>query len=46
MTYDFFADEWYGKCGACKTELYAPNKYAYWKQWEMHTHSQECLGGW
>jgi hypothetical protein len=46
MKYDMFADEWHGVCRACNTELYAPNKLAYLKQFDMHTHSDECLGGW
>lgn len=24
MTYDFYAGEWYGNCGACFTDLFAP----------------------
>jgi hypothetical protein len=46
MTYDFFAKEWYGICGACKTELYAPSKGSYIVQHSIHTHSEKCLGGW
>ena len=46
MTYDFFAGEWSGKCGACKTELFAPSKGAYLVQFALHTHSDKCLGGW
>jgi hypothetical protein len=45
MTYDFFGQEWFGKCGACRTELYAPTKGAYLVQYSMHTHSNNCLGG-
>ena len=45
MTYDFMAGEWYGKCGACKTELYAPTKGAYLVNYSKHTHSDNCLGG-
>jgi hypothetical protein len=45
MTYDFFADEWAGKCGACKTELYAPTKGEYLVAFALHTHSKSCLGG-
>ncbi len=46
MTYDFFGQEWFGKCGACKMEMYAPTKGAYLVQYQMHTHSDKCLGGW
>jgi hypothetical protein len=46
MTYDFMAEEWYGKCGAYNHELFAPNKGAYLLQYSLHTHSQDCLGGW
>jgi len=46
MTYDFMAEEWYGKCGACGTELYAPTKGAYILQYSIHTHSDDCIGGW
>ena len=45
MTYDFMADEWFGKCGACGTELFAPNKGAYLLSFSKHTHSNNCLGG-
>lgn len=45
MKYDFFAEEWYHKCGACGTELFTPTKgdmqHNFWK----HTHSDDCLGG-
>lgn len=44
--YDFFGEEWFGNCGACFKELYAPTKGAYNVQRQMHTHSEECLGGW
>ena len=46
MKYDFFGQEWSGKCGACGTELYAPTKGEYIVQFSYHTHSDECLGGW
>ena len=46
MKYDFFGEEWFGKCGACKTELYAPTKDIYLSQFSRHTHSNDCLGGW
>ena len=46
MTYDFFGQEWYGKCGACGTELFAPTKYDYVKSFRIHTKSVDCLGGW
>lgn len=44
--YDFFGEEWFGNCGACFKELYAPTKGAYNVQRQLHTHSEECLGGW
>jgi len=46
MTYDYMAGEWFGKCGACDTPLFAPNKSAYILQYSIHTHSDKCLGGW
>lgn len=46
MKYDFFGQEWHGVCGACKEELYAPSKGAWLVQFNMHTHSSNCLGGW
>ena len=46
MTYDFFAGEWSGKCGACKQEMYAPTKGEYLVAFALHTHSKNCLGGW
>jgi hypothetical protein len=46
MKYDFFGGEWFGKCGACGTELFAPTKGAYTVQRQIHTHSDKCLGGW
>jgi hypothetical protein len=46
MTYDWHAEEWYGKCGACGTELFAPTKGSYLLNYSKHTHSQNCLGGW
>ena len=46
MKFDFFGQEWFGSCGACKKELFAPTKGAYLVQFAMHTHSKECLGGW
>jgi hypothetical protein len=45
MTYDFFGQEWFGKCGACNLELFAPSKGAYLVQLSYHTHSDNCLGG-
>lgn len=45
MTYDYSAEEWYGCCGACGTELYAPTKLEYLFQYSIHTHSNKCLGG-
>jgi hypothetical protein len=45
-SYDFFAEEWSGNCGACYKDFYAPTKGAYTVQRQMHTHSDECLGGW
>lgn len=46
MKYDFFTEEWSGKCGACKTELFSPTKSEYLINFSYHTHSEECLGGW
>lgn len=46
MTYDFFADEWTGVCRACNTELFAPTKSEYLMNFSIHTHSDQCLGGW
>jgi hypothetical protein len=46
MTYDFFAEEWSGSCGACGTELFAPTKGEYLMSFSIHTHSDKCLGGW
>ena len=45
MTYDFFGEEWSGRCGACGLDLYAPTKGAWLVQFSMHTHSKDCLGG-
>jgi len=45
MTYDFFAQEWTGECGACGFELFAPTKAAYNESRWIHTHSDQCLGG-
>ena len=45
MTYDFYAEEWYGNCGACFTDLFAPTKSEYLLQFSKHTHSNKCLGG-
>lgn len=46
MNYSYFAEEWYGNCGACGTELFAPTKLEYLYQYDLHTHSDKCLGGW
>ena len=46
MTYDFMAQEWYGACGACGTEIFAPTKGEYIVSYSKHTHSKNCLGGW
>ena len=46
MTYDFFAEEWSGECGACGSEMYAPTKSEYLISFSLHTHSKDCLGGW
>ena len=46
MKYDFFGQEWFGRCGACKTELFAPTKSEYIVSFSKHTHSDACLGGW
>jgi hypothetical protein len=45
MTYDFYAGEWSGSCGACGTDLFAPTKSEYQLQFSKHTHSDKCLGG-
>lgn len=46
MTYDFFGQEWAGKCKACGCEMYAPTKGAYLLAFSIHTRSKDCLGGW
>ena len=46
MTYDFFAEEWSGKCGACGVDLFAPSKGEYLLNYSLHTHSDKCLNGW
>jgi hypothetical protein len=46
MKYDFFGEEWHGKCKACNTEMYAPTKSEYLMSFSIHTHSDNCLGGW
>ena len=43
--YDFFAQEWSFKCGACGEMLYAPTKKEMWGNHWIHTH-KTCLGGW
>jgi len=45
MTHDIEAGEWYGACGACKTELFAETKTMYALQYRRHTKSMDCLGG-
>lgn len=45
MTYDFYAGEWSGQCGACGVELFAPTKGEYIVNRTKHTHSNDCLGG-
>jgi hypothetical protein len=45
MKFDFFGGEWFGACGACGTELFAPSKSEYQMLYSRHTHSKECLGG-
>jgi len=45
MKYDFFAEEWFGNCGACQKDLYAPTKSEYMHNKWIHTHSDDCLGG-
>jgi hypothetical protein len=44
--FDFFAEEWYHECRACGTELYAPTKKHMEGNFWLHTHSDDCLGGW
>lgn len=44
--YDFFAEEWYYECGACGEELYAPTKKHLEGNFWIHTHSNNCIGGW
>lgn len=46
MEYDWYAGEWSGNCGACGLDLYAPTKSIYLMQYNRHTHSKDCLGGW
>jgi hypothetical protein len=46
MKYDFFGEEWHGKCKACGTDMYAPTKSEYLMSFSIHTHSNDCLGGW
>jgi hypothetical protein len=45
MTHDFFEDGWFGNCGACQKEFYAPTKSEYLMQQAKHTRSINCLGG-
>lgn len=45
MNYDIEGDEWYGSCGACNLELFAPTKTMYALQYRRHTKSKNCLGG-
>ena len=45
MKYDFFGEEWHGKCKACGTNMYAPTKSEYLMSFSIHTHSDDCLGG-
>lgn len=42
--YDYFAKEWYMKCGCCKEDLYAPNKKTLTKTRLYHTRNK-CMGG-
>jgi len=44
--YDFFAEEWSFNCGACGTDLYAPTKKHMEGNFWLHTHSNDCIGGW
>jgi hypothetical protein len=44
--YDFFAEEWSYECGACGEELYAPTKKHLEGNFWIHTHSNNCIGGW
>ena len=44
--YDFFAEEWSYECGACGKELYAPTKKHLEGNFWIHTHSNNCIGGW
>ena len=44
--FDFFAEEWTYTCRACSTELFAPTKLHMQGNVWIHTHSDECLGGW
>ena len=46
MTYNFFADEWIGNCGACGHEVFGMTKGHYLLEYSKHTHSKDCLGGW
>lgn len=45
MSYNFFEGEWAGNCGACLKDLYAPTKGEYLLNYIIHTHSDDCLGG-
>jgi len=45
MSYNFFEGEWAGNCGACLKDLYAPTKGEYLLNYTIHTHSDDCLGG-
>jgi hypothetical protein len=44
--FDFFAEEWSHTCGACGEELYAPTRKHLEGNFWIHTHSNNCLGGW
>lgn len=44
--YDYFGQEWTYTCRTCDTELYAPTKKHLEGNHWIHTHSNQCLGGW
>lgn len=44
--FDFEADEWYHICGACGTEICTPTLKDLRHNFNVHTHSKDCLGGW
>lgn len=45
FNYDPNAEEWSHQCGACGTELYAPTRLDLLHNFQQHTKSDDCLGG-